>query len=236
MLSQFCFGNPCLACHKVTQPSLAIPGLCRHCLSQLPWRLADSKLPWPPELTAAFTNQAIRNTIAHSDILVACRYDTPIREGLLALKFSDASEWSQTFAALLAALIARDTVHFDAIVAVPLHPKRLAERGYNQAGLIAAALATRLAVPDWSSQLIRARDTARQSEQKMRSDRYLNLEQAFRWQGNRNLQLARILLVDDVLTTGATLGAAAAPLFALGAVVTGLAVASDHKVPNIPYW
>lgn len=226
-LARFCFGRACLVCHRSTLLAPGDSNICRPCLADLPWRLSDCALPWPKDLVDDLP-PAMRTGFQDSCILVACRYEPPVRDGLLALKFHDASEWSQTFAALAAMLLHRRSERFDALAAVPLHADRLAERGYNQAGLIAAQLARCLDLPDWSAQLIRHRATARQSEQTSREARRHNLADAFCWTGAPDLRPARILLVDDVLTTGTTLLAAAVPLAQCGARVTGLAIASNQ--------
>lgn len=231
-LARFCFGRACLVCHRSTLLAPGDSSLCRPCLADLPWRLSDCALPWPKDLVDDLPSGA-RTTFLGSHILVACRYEPPVRDGLLALKFHDASEWSQTFAALAAMLLRRRPERFDALAAVPLHVDRLAERGYNQAGLIATALARCLNLPDWSSQLIRHRATARQSEQQSREDRRHNLIDAFIWTGPPDLRPARVLLIDDVLTTGSTLLAAAMPLVQHGAQVTGLVVASNQMASAV---
>lgn len=220
-LADLLFANPCLVCKQAAGSSGPVPGLCRSCLSLLPWRLDDGAVSWPAETWPQ----------ADSKILIACTYESPIREGLIALKFADATEWHRLFAALLVQTIRRQPHRYSAVAAVPLHRQRLAERGYNQAGLIAAAVARELLLPDWSNWLVRHRQTERQSEQSVRAARFANLAGAFAWTGPQDLRAAHILLVDDVLTTGATLVAAAAPLFAAGAAVTGLVVASNHHDP-----
>jgi ComF family protein len=238
-LSDLLFAEPCLICRKPIGEADPFPGLCRHCLSQLPWRASDSRLAWPPEVLdnlrspkTGFLPAATEDAFQESRIIIACDYESPIREGLLALKFSDATEWHRLFAALLVQSVRRQPIHYSAVIAVPLHPRRLAERGYNQAGLIAAAVARQLNLPDWSGLLCRSRPTERQSEQTVRAARFVNLAGAFAWNGPDDLRAAHVLLIDDVLTTGATLGAAAAPLFHDGARVTGLVVASNHRAPG----
>lgn len=226
-LADLLFANPCLVCKQAAGSAGHVPGLCRSCLSLLPWRLDDGVVSWPEEAWP----QAKARSPAASKILIACNYESPIREGLIALKFADATEWHRLFAALLVQTVRRQSRRYSAVAAVPLHHQRLAERGYNQAGLIAAAVARQLELPDWSSWLVRHRQTDRQSEQPVRAARFANLAGAFAWNGPQDLRAAHILLVDDVLTTGATLGAAAAPLFAAGAAVTGLVVASNHRDP-----
>jgi ComF family protein len=236
-LQQMVFPDICLVCHSTQTAGSPIPGLCRACLSRLPWRTGARALAWPAELAADWPaglkpaqTLALRASVASSRILVACDYQTPVREGLIALKFADASEWYHTLAGILLQTVRLEmpgTV--SAVVAVPLHASRLAERGYNQSALLAKSLARSLQLPDWSPWLVRTRRTSRQSAQTERAARFANLAGAFRWQGPANLQAAHILLVDDVLTTGATLGAAARPLFLAGARVTGLVVASNHR-------
>jgi ComF family protein len=235
-LSDLLFADPCLVCRKPSGESDPFPGLCRHCLSRLPWRASDCRLAWPAEVLdnlrsprTGFLPTEIESAFKDSQIIIACAYESPIREGLLALKFSDATEWHRLFAALLVQSVRRQPVRYSAVLAVPLHPRRLAERGYNQAGLIAAAVARQLDLPDWSGWLRRSRSTERQSEQTVRAARFANLSGAFSWNGPADLRAAHVLLIDDVLTTGATLGAAAAPMFLAGARVTGLVVASNHR-------
>ena len=229
------FGEPCLLCKAPVINQALVPGLCRHCLSQLPWR-ADRCLEWPED---GFQNlfdplsdlydPAVAHLVQASKIIAACHYRPPLKKGLLALKFGDASEWHRPLASiLLQALKRMDLPAYDAVVAVPLHPQRLKSRGYNQAGLLTSAVARLLELPDWSIWLERTRETRRQSEQICRADRLLNLSGAFRWVGPDCLRQTRLLLVDDVLTTGATLAAAAEPLFRRHIQVTGLVVASDH--------
>lgn len=85
-------------------------------------------------------------------------------------------------------------------VPVPLHPERLAERGYNQAALLAAGLARRLAGTARPRLLFRTRGTAHQARLS-RSERQRNVRDAFSLHGRPP---ARVILVDDVVTTGAT--------------------------------
>jgi predicted amidophosphoribosyltransferase len=123
---------------------------------------------------------------------------------------------------------------FDAVMAVPLHRDRLRERGYNQAGLLARQVSLALKVPDWSDLLIRPRATGRQSAQQSREERLSNLAGAFAWRdgstpGTLSGKKAHILLLDDILTTGATLTAAASLLWQAGCQVTGLVVASNRQ-------
>jgi ComF family protein len=111
----------------------------------------------------------------------------------------------------------------DLIVPVPLHASRAAERGYNQAALLAHALASCLELPVQEAAVIRVRATASQIHLNP-AERRANVRDAF--QCREDVNGLRILLIDDVCTTGATLEACAAALRACGAAsVFGLTAA-----------
>jgi ComF family protein len=117
----------------------------------------------------------------------------------------------------------RDTT-FDAIVPVPLHPARQRERGFNQAALLAEFVKTRLAVPV-RPVLERLRYTTTQTAFD-RSERMENLRNAFRLRKKADVRELRVLLVDDILTTGATLSECARVLKEAGATSIHAATAA----------
>ncbi|MCC6745141.1 MAG: ComF family protein [Acidobacteria bacterium] len=102
------------------------------------------------------------------------------------------------------------------VVPVPLHPDRRAERGFNQAELIAEALAKRVGLPVELSGLTRVRAGVRRRIGAGREDRQAQSSGAFA-AASRLVADRRLLLVDDVFTTGATLGACAGALRSAGA-------------------
>ncbi len=104
----------------------------------------------------------------------------------------------------------------DLVVPVPLHPRRLVERGYNQSALLAGPIAELLGAPLLPRALVRLRDTEQQVRLE-RGTRLLNVAQAFAARMTDRLCGARVLLVDDVRTTGATLAACTMTLEAAGA-------------------
>jgi ComF family protein len=113
----------------------------------------------------------------------------------------------------------------DLVVPVPLHPRRLVDRGYNQAALLAAQVAVELDAPLLARGLVRLRNTPQQAHLD-RAARLDNVRQAFRARLPLAIQGRRVVLVDDVATTGATLTACSEALLAAGAVsVTALVVA-----------
>jgi competence protein ComFC len=104
---------------------------------------------------------------------------------------------------------------FDAIIPVPLHPAKQRERGFNQAALLAERLAPRLGIPV-RPMLQRVRFTTTQTAFD-RAERIQNLRHAFRLRGNGDVRNLRVLLIDDVLTTGSTLSECARVLKENGA-------------------
>ena len=110
---------------------------------------------------------------------------------------------------------------------VPLHHKRLRERGYNQAGLLAGELSEFIAMPVIENSLIRKRNTPPQARTANAEIRRDNVAGAFTCP-DRKLEGKRVLLIDDVCTSGATLDSCAAALKAAGAVsVWGLTLARE---------
>jgi ComF family protein len=103
----------------------------------------------------------------------------------------------------------------EVLVPVPLHPTRMAERGYNQAALLAQELAKSVDLPVCSDSLGRIRATSPQVSLNA-ADRVSNVQGAFRCMDDSTAGL-RVVLVDDLCTTGATLSACSTALRAAGA-------------------
>ncbi len=104
----------------------------------------------------------------------------------------------------------------DLVIPVPLHPRRLAERGYNQAALLAAPIARTLETTFAPRALERSRDTPRQALLD-RGERLENVAGAFSVRASAPVRGARVLLIDDVRTTGATIAECAHALASSGA-------------------
>ncbi len=130
-------------------------------------------------------------------------YQNSLRQAVHRLKHQGAIYLDRPLGMLMAKSLADHLVHFDPdlIIPVPLHRLRLRKRSYNQSLLLARALSKILDVPVATDLLMRHRDTA--SQQGLDADsRRRNLRSAFRLQ--RPLHGEKVLLIDDVLTTGAT--------------------------------
>jgi competence protein ComFC len=113
---------------------------------------------------------------------------------------------------------------FDIIVPVPLHPARQRERGFNQAGLLAELLSARISIQSKPA-LERIRYTTTQTALD-RAERMENLHNAFRLRKKMDVRGLRVLLIDDVLTTGSTLSECARILKRAGAISVHAATAA----------
>ena len=167
---------------------------------------------------------------AFSRARAACLYDETSRGPILQLKHADRTD----LAPLLARWISRSAhellAQADAIAPVPLHRSRLLGRRYNQAAEIARPLSRMSARPYLPDALVRVRETGTQGG-KSASGRRRNVAAAFAVPAARRAQVEgkAVLLIDDVMTTGATLEGCARALLAAGALRVDVAVVARVK-------
>ncbi|HNX53454.1 MAG TPA: ComF family protein [Pontiellaceae bacterium] len=159
-----------------------------------------------------------RETPAFDRARSSVRYEGAVGELLRALKYGNALWVVQDLAGLLSACVHAEYPDqpFDVVTAVPLHPPRLRERGFNQSAVLGAALARRLGLPFRGGLVRRVRPTVTQTGLTA-PQRTANVCGAFRVGLFARPAGRRILLVDDVMTTGATVNACAKALKTGGA-------------------
>jgi ComF family protein len=150
------------------------------------------------------------------ELRAVCVFDGPARDAVHALKYDGMFSVAEPLAQLMVARYPRWSEPVDLIVPVPLHPERVRERGYNQATLLARRLCEPVGVPLDDAALWRTRHTRPQVGLD-RAERRQNVQGAFAAERER-VEGMRILLVDDVCTSGATLASAATALLEAGAV------------------
>ncbi len=150
-----------------------------------------------------------------------------IRSSVHRLKYNNLRAIAIPLAKLMADFIAANPLPYDIIIPVPLHRKRLRERGYNQSELLAKELAELTGIPVETKCLTRLIHTPAQAMTNSVAERRSNIRGAFECK-NCRAEGKSVLLVDDVATSGATLDSCAAALKSAGAVsVWGLTLARD---------
>lgn len=160
-----------------------------------------------------------KETFAFERVLRLGHYEGLLREVVLRLKKQN----GEGLAELLGECWAKEaterfaTVGADAMVPVPLHWRRRWWRGYNQSAALCRGLAMHLHLPYHPSWLLRVRHTPQQTSRPTPAERKTNVRGAFRAQPGAPLAGRTILLVDDVMTTGATASEAARALRRAGA-------------------
>jgi len=155
------------------------------------------------------------------------RFDGVMRQAIHQLKYRNLRALAVPLAKLLQDYLTTSHVPGEALVPVPLHQKRLRQRGYNQSRLLAQELGKLINLPVVDDCLIRLRHAPPQARTSTVDERRSNVADAFTCR-NHKLRGKQVLLVDDVSTSGATLDACAAALKAAGASsVWGLALARE---------
>lgn len=208
----------CLLCDERTDSPHAI---CTACESDLPWLIDQCErcaLPMPMSgLTCA---QCTRHSPAFNDVIVPWLYDFPI--DALVTRFKHQGKWP--LGRLLAELLAQTLQHRfdeglsqpDVMIPVPLANKRLRQRGYNQAAMLANWLGSLLRLPVDERLIKRVKDTPAQQGLGAKA-RKRNLREAFVLVKPEGVTGKHIALIDDVLTTGSTAETIARLLMKAGA-------------------
>src|SRR5262245_34179432 len=218
----------CVTCRDLT---MGQTGLCAGCWNRLTFidapRCAVSGVPFPYGIEGddLVSPAVMKAPPLYSRARGAVIYDDHSRLLVHALKYHDRHEAALPMARLMA-LAGRDVIAgSDVLVPVPLHRRRLWRRRYNQAALLAMRIAPLVAKPCRCQGLLRIRATAAQVGLDVRW-RARNVRGAFAvnptWQNEVNGR--RVLLIDDVLTTGATSNACAEALFTAGAAAVNVLV------------
>ena len=149
-----------------------------------------------------------------------------VREAVHRFKYRNLRAAAPELGALLAGYLASHPMAGDVLAPVPLHPRRLRGRGYNQAELLAVELGRLTGLPVAKELLTRRKDTPPQVQASSREDRVENVRDSFACIGDAGG--LKVILVDDVSTTGSTMSACAGALKDSGAAsVWGLALARE---------
>ncbi len=154
-------------------------------------------------------------------------YDGAVQKAILDMKFNNLGSNARVLAAYLVFAAQKYNLQFDVVTFVPMSPKSQKKRGYNQSQLLAEHFCYKLDIDFPLHALTKTKETARQ-ETLGKKQRQENLVGAF--SANDSVRGKRVLLIDDVKTTGATLNECAKALKRKGATqVIGLTVASREE-------
>ncbi len=200
-------GGDCLLCGEESGPEL----LCAACAAELPALAEHCPQCALPSHAGAVCGSCLDRPPHYDRTLALWRYEFPCDRLVQALKYRARLALSGFFARSFAS---RPLPEVDLIVPMPLHPKRLAERGFNQALEIARGLARHLGRPIEPRGVLRVKDTPPQTRLPY-EERAKNVRGAFLCK--LDLSGASVAVVDDVMTTGATLNELARALKRAGA-------------------
>ena len=204
-LSSLFYPSLCVVCSSIVNER---EYLCENCRSRAP-RItspfcAKCSEPFSGAITQPFSCANCGHRTLHFDAAVAAyRSRGLVRKLVHDFKYGHQRHLRHPLAAWLGETMSDPRLRgrpFDMIVPVPLHPARERERGFNQAALLAELLARQVAVP-LRMALERIRYTQTQTAYD-RAERMENLHDAFRLRKNMNVRQLRVLVIDDVLTTG----------------------------------
>ncbi len=213
---------------RTESPGLPLGTLCTGCLSDIPplgpSRCPRCALPYPaPDGSVHLCEACLRSAPPFVSVAAAGVYGDALRRAIHRFKYEGAIDLDRPLSSLLADSVAVALPDFraDLIVPVPLHPARLRERTYNQALLLARRMGRRTGIPVSPRLLERTRPTPAQQGLSA-TQRRRNLRGSFAMRSG--LDGESVLLVDDVMTTGATARECSRVLMAGGAGRVAVAV------------
>lgn len=206
-------------------------GLCAPCIDALPWNApACPRCALPLNAPASDCRQCRGLGPVADAVFCALRYAPPADRWVHALKYEADLTAGRRLGRLLAQAIRNEGAPLpELILPMPLHPRRLRSRGFNQATEIARWLARALAVPMVPALAWRWRETADQTHLDA-AERRRNLRDAFRADGAR-LAGRQVAVVDDVMTTGASARALVSALRHAGATRISVWCAARTPLP-----
>ncbi len=191
--------------------------LCQSCQAELP-SARPPRCPtcWQPQRQGALCGRCREESPAFQGARSPYLYQGAAREAVHALKYNYLSALAKPMAQLMAPCVEEEVIEAEVVMAVPLYGRRQRLRGYNQSALLARELSRLCGLPLAKRGLARRRNTPPQARSAQAEERRRNVADAF-IADRRRVEGRRILLIDDVMTTGATLDACARALRQAGA-------------------
>ena len=216
------FPQRCVGCGKIGG------FLCTSCKEKLP-KLVPPFCPrcGRPQVSGILCPSCRQRQSQIDGIRSPFRFEEMIREAIHQLKYHNLRAISHCLAELLADYLVANPLPGEMLIPVPLHPKRLRERGYNQSSLLAQELGKLINLQVIEDCLIRVKEARPQVKAASVEERRQNVIDAFVSRDGR-VSSKQIILIDDVCTSGATLESCATALKSKGAIsVWGLTLARE---------
>ena len=201
----------CVFCGALLSPEEE--GACEKCRAELPFvgEKCEAKAEFVEEVAAALY------------------YKDKVPSSVRRYKFSGRAAYARSYAPLVASAVRSQlSDRYDCLCWVPISRKRLRKRGYDQGRELASALSRELGLPA-ERLLVKKRDNPAQSGIRQEAERRANVSGSYRAAAGAQIAGRRILLVDDVFTTGSTAGECARNLRLAGAQSVGCAVLAYAK-------
>jgi ComF family protein len=207
MLYTFLLPYHCVLCKA---PSDQTRDLCKTCEADLPYlKHACVQCANPLPLSEYYCGQCLKKPPAFQHTFALCYYENPFSHLITQLKFNAQLGLGRLLGNLMADHLKKQNIRIpDLLIPIPLHKKRLRERGFNQALEIARPISKSLHIPLDITRCQRIRHTAAQSDTPFK-ERYRNIRRAFQIHGTLPEHVA---IIDDVMTTGNTVNELAAAL------------------------
>lgn len=187
----------CIFCQKLLKEEQT--DVCSACVGDLP-----------------LCKQSVKRGECYEICYSAYYYEGRVQESILRYKFMQRSRYAAPYGRILAMLICRERIEYDVLSYVPISKQRQAQRGYSQTKLLAEAVGEELRQPVVKT-LDKVRDNAAQTKMKSAAARKENVKNAYRPVRTEQFAGKRVLLIDDVITSGATLSECGRVLKAAGA-------------------
>jgi ComF family protein len=219
---EFFFPSRCIGCSRFG------PLLCGNCINKLPWIVPPFCIKCgKPETSGDYCPSCWSVPLSIDGIRSPLRFEGNARKAVHELKYYNLKSISRLMARILFNYLQNNPLPVDMLIAVPLHKKRLHARGYNQSYLVARELGELMQLPVSNGGLIKIKDSKPQVRTANVDERRKNVENAFTC-STTLFQQKRLILIDDVCTTGATLEACSVALKSAGASsVWGLTIARE---------
>ena len=223
-LTDILYPKTCLACKSKVSKATDEDLICKKCYSEIeinlpPFCFACGRHLEKNNLNKNICPTCVRNRLHFDRAFSPCVYDGVAKKLIHEFKYKGKENLGKPLSKIMVNFIKEYSLpinYLDFIIPMPLHKTRLREREFNQAEILSMHIAREFRKDLINDVLLRHRQTKTQTELRNK-ERFLNVANSFSTNGRLSLKAKNLLLVDDVLTTGATSSEAALALKNAGA-------------------